>query len=68
MTTSTFAAAYRSEIEKEIREIEISLGRGTAKSFDDYKQKTGRIDGHRTSLNKFSELIKKYIDESEIDD
>lgn len=60
--------AYRMAVREKIREKEAALGHGGASSWEDYKRKNGMIEGYEDALSIFSELIRKYIDEEDVDD
>ena len=68
MSENTFIEAYKRDLEREIIALCNGMGHGSAKSFDDYRRKQGRVEGLEDALKIFSDLIKDYIDEESFDE
>lgn len=61
---SDYVAKMETEIQRELQ----SLGSGGAKTFDDYKQRCGRIAGIQFAVRELIEFVKsKPIEERDFD-
>ena len=51
-----------------IRALEEKLGRGKAKSYEEYKEQAGIIQGLRDSLDTFNRTLSDIMSEEDLDD
>jgi len=65
MTEQTFVEAYRSSLQRKIAQLSDATGHGSAKSFEDYRRKCGRVEGLEDALTEFNATIKNYIEETD---
>jgi len=66
--TNTFLEAYSTALQDKIKEIEYSLARGSASSWEDYKSRVGAVKGYEDAYRIFVDTAKACLDEDEIDD
>lgn len=64
---SGIATDYRVHLADQIREIEHWLGRGSAKSYDEYLAKCAEIKAYLGALRIFEATLERYLSESETD-
>lgn len=55
--------AYRHDVADEIARLESTVTSGFCPSFEDYRHKTGRIEGLKDSLRRLDETIKTYVED-----
>jgi hypothetical protein len=68
MSRPGIAYEYRIAIADQITELEHKLGRGDAKSFDDYLAAVAEVRAMRSALRLFESVLDKYQDTEELDD
>lgn len=65
MSIYGIADDHRKGLQEKIRQTEKDLGSGKAKSFEDYRRLTGKIEGIQASLTHFNETLRSYMREEE---
>ncbi len=56
-----FIVAYRDKLEESMAQMAASTGHGNASSWEDYKDRTGRVKGMRDALVIFDDLVARMV-------
>lgn len=67
MTGNSFIEAYRLGLKAKINELVYATGSGSASDWADYQKRVGEIRGLESASMLIDDLVKRFIDEEEID-
>lgn len=62
------AIDYRVALADEIRSVEHKLGRGDAKTFDEYLARCAEIRAYQRALSLFASTLERYLETDELDE
>jgi len=54
---------FKAAVTQAVRDIEYSLGKGGAKTYDEYQRKVGIIQGLNAALNHYTDIVQRYYRE-----
>jgi len=68
MSIDALSHAFKKAVDEEISLLEQDLGRGSAETYDAYKQIVGKIDGLQLARELFQDKLRKHADIEEEDE